>query len=228
MSSLGRRQALGLFLGMGAVSTLAPLARPASGGVAPRDRPDLAALFPRRIGAWREDARATGIVPLPEQDGRAYGLYDALLERVFTNAQGQRMMLSVAYGSDQSPNLQLHRPEACYAAAGFAVSGIQSAEIVVAGRPLPVERLLAETPTRSEPATYWMVLGGQVVSGHVTRKLHLLLAGMRREHPAGLLVRVSSIDADAAAAQRRQAQFIDEMVLAMDSTARRFTVGSAD
>jgi len=48
-------------------------------------------------------------------------LYSQILNRVYVNATGYRIMLLLAYGSDQHGSLQADKPEVCYPAQGFAL-----------------------------------------------------------------------------------------------------------
>jgi EpsI family protein len=48
-------------------------------------------------------------------------LYSQFLNRVYVNATGYRIMLLLAYGSDQHGSLQADKPEVCYPAQGFAL-----------------------------------------------------------------------------------------------------------
>ena len=46
-------------------------------------------------------------------------IYNQTLTRTYINPRGDRIMLSIAYGRDQSDALQMHKPELCYPAQGF-------------------------------------------------------------------------------------------------------------
>ena len=116
-------------------------------------------------------------------------------------------MLCVAYGSEQSPALQVHRPEVCYAAGGFRIEDVHGAQIELAARRLPVTRLWASMPGRSEPITYWIVLGDRVVADSGAFRWRQVMSGLRGEIGDGMLVRVSSIGRDAQAGYRTHARF---------------------
>jgi EpsI family protein len=152
-------------------------------------------------------------------------MYDQVLERTYLDGEGHRVMLSVAYGRQQSVGLQMHRPEVCYRAGGFHVQGIRAGQIRLGGRTLPVTRLFASLEGRPEPITYWRLLGDEVVADESQFRLRQLSLGARREIPDGLLVRVSSIDADVPAAYRIQERFVRDMAAAMDPVQRRRVLG---
>ena len=217
-----RRRAIGLAAGMGATALLGSLATPRR--LADAEPPlDLQRIFPTRFGAWQEDRVAAAFVrPADELTKR---LYEQLLERTFIDNEGRRVMLSVAYGQEQSAGLELHWPEVCYRFGGFAVHGKHLAELTSEDRKLPVTRLMADLPMRPEVITYWSVLGRERVADANTARLRRLAYAVRREVPDGLLVRISSIDPIPERAFRLQAAFIDEMLKAMAPQDRIRIVG---
>jgi EpsI family protein len=185
---------------------------------------ELQGMFPVRFGSWQEDKVAAAFVrPADELANR---LYAQLLERTFVDAQGRRVMLSVAYGREQASGLQLHWPEVCYRYGGFSVHGKHLAAVSVDGKDLPVTRLVAELPLRPEPVTYWSVLGHERIPDANTFRLRQLAYAVRREIPDGLLVRVSSIDPLAERAYALQAAFIDELLRAMAPPDRLRVIGT--
>jgi EpsI family protein len=165
-------------------------------------------LFPARFGAWQLEPAAAGLIRPAFEQARQFQMYDQVLERIYVNAAGQRIMLSVAYGRQQSVGLQMHRPEVCYKAGGFKVGDIQTGVLDIKGLSLPVTRLLASMEGRPEPITYWRLLGNEVVADEMQFKLRQLSLGAASAIPDGMLVRVSSIDENSQAAYLVQAEFI--------------------
>ncbi|MES2089334.1 MAG: exosortase C-terminal domain/associated protein EpsI, partial [Pseudomonadota bacterium] len=111
-------------------------------------------------------------------------------------------------------------------AGGFEVSDTASATIAVAGRPLVVTRLRAHMQGRPEPITYWRLLGdGVVAPDEAAFKFKQLALGLSGRVLDGLLVRVSSINADTAGAHRLQAKFADDMAKAMSPAMRQRAFG---
>src|SRR6267378_4531886 len=82
-------------------------------------------------------------------------LYSQILTRTYVNSAGYRIMLSLAYGSDQRGSLQAHKPEVCYPAQGFALQANEAASIATSYGAIPVRRLLTSLGARKEPVTYW-------------------------------------------------------------------------
>lgn len=222
----GRRRALGFAAAMGSVAAVTAMARP------PRPDPDapppvtLHTLFPERFGDWRVDELSRAFVRAANRDGRAYGLYDQLLERTFLRSDGLRIMLSVAYGREQSAGLQMHRPEICYRSGGYTISDMQATTLPLSGRTIAATRLMARLPGRPEPITYWTLMGGAVVADAAGIRRRRLAAVLRHQILDGLLVRISSIDDDAARAHEHQARFAEDVVAAIAPADRHRIIGN--
>lgn len=206
-----RRKALVILAGMGAAAALSAALKPRSTVSDLR----LDDLFPERAGAWKLDRQADAFVRPSNDRGRVYGVYDQVLERVYAGPGGARIMLSVAYGNAQSTGLQMHRPEICYAGGGFEVRGLHQAMFPLSRRVLPVTRLHAAKPGRSEPITYWTVLGGEVVKDGSSFRWRRLSSGLRGQLLDGMLVRISSIDPDPQRAYAMHEQFAQALLTAM-------------
>jgi len=203
----------------------------------------LESLFPKEISVqpdgaahaqgsvWRLDAVASGMVRPAFEAARRFQMYDQVLERTYVHPSGQRVMLSVAYGRQQSVGLQMHRPEVCYRAGGFRVSDVTPGTLTLSDLPealtLPVVRLIAALPERPEPITYWRLLGDEPVSDERTLKAKQLIAGLAHRGLAdGLLVRLSTIDADANTGWHWQEVFARDLAAALSPQQRLRVLGT--
>jgi EpsI family protein len=226
---MNRRLAASLALGLAMAGTSA-----LTGALTPRLRLaanqqhfSLEQMIPARFGGWTLD---TSIVPLkvdPERQTMLEKLYDQTLSRTYVNAAGQHVMLSIAYGGDQSKALQLHLPEVCYVAQGFQM--LTAGDDLLATRfgKLPVKRLVARQNERNEPITYWITIGGRAVMSGIEQKLQRLAYGLSGKIPDGMLVRVSTIQADAQDAYRMQDRFVNAMLDALAAKDRARLLGAA-
>ncbi len=194
---------------------LAAIAMAASAAAAPVLKPkaapaalDLERMVPRAFAGWRVDPASMPLPPAPDVRAKLDRIYQQVVSRTYVDAQGHAMMLTVAYGGDQSDALKVHRQEACYAAQGFDVRDVRSATLPAAGRAIPVTRMLAVRGARSEPVTYWFTMGDRVVLGRLDRLEAQLAAGFHGRIPDGLLVRVSSLSTDEASAFAAHAAFV--------------------
>src|SRR6185295_754125 len=83
--------------------------------------------------------------------------YDDLLMHTYRRADGQQVMMTIAYGRNQTQELKLHRPELCYYAQGFEVHtlGRRTVQLTPA-RTVSSLALLTRNRTRIEVVTYWI------------------------------------------------------------------------
>ena len=175
----------------------------------------LKSMVPNAFGEWELLlAQSTQIVD-PQQKEMLDKLYSETLTRTYVNSNGYRIMLSIAYGKNQSNALQMHKPEVCYPAQGFTLMDTKRGTLDLLGRPAAATRLQTSLGQRHEPVTYWAVVGDQVTKDAVDRKVIEMQYASRREIPDGMLVRVSSIDTDTANAFAIQSRFATQMVQAI-------------
>ncbi len=184
-------------------------------------------LVPTSFNGWRVDTNATGGIVNPQAEELLNKLYSQMLDRIYVDPLGRRIMLSIAYGEDQADDsVQLHYPEVCYPAQGFQLKGNRKETIQLAQGSVRVRRLQTQFgDSRYEPVTYWTIVGDQQSLGGWDRKFAEIRHGLRGEIVDGLLFRVSSIDRDTEEGFRLQDAFIRDVVAAMTPSARRQLVG---
>ena len=189
---------------------------------------DLERMIPRQFGEWREDASTAVRIVNPEQRVLLTKIYGQTLSRTYTSDSGARIMLSIAYGGEQSDAMQVHRPEICYPAQGFVLWQTTAGELPTPYGVLPVRRLITTLGNRREPITYWITVGDKAVKTGLPQKLAQLAYGVTGKIPDGMLVRVSSIDSDDARAYGIQEAFIKSMLGAMSEKHRARIAGGFD
>ena len=182
-------------------------------------------LVPARFAGWAIDQSIPMILPSPDVQAKLDAIYNQVVSRTYINARGERIMLSIAYGGDQSDGLRAHRPEVCYAAQGFSTRDLQDGQLELPGRRIPVRRLVATQGPRNEPITYWMTIGTQVARTGLETKLAQLRYSTRGLIPDGLLMRVSNISRDAQASYRLHDAFMNGLVAAVPAQDRWRLVG---
>ncbi len=177
---------------------------------------DLEAMFPRQFGDWHEDTRGPVTIVSPDVQAQLSALYNQLLNRNYVNSRGVRVMVSVAYGGDQSDATRAHRPDVCYPAQGFEIVAQERMRLALADRALPVEHMLSKLGARVEPVTFWFAIGDHVAVSGTDQKLAQLGYGLRGIIPDGMLVRVSTIDPEPQRGYAVQTEFIRQMRDAFD------------
>lgn len=176
---------------------------------------DLEAIFPKAFDGWQVDTRVPVQLISPDVAAVLNRTYNQTLSRTYVNRSGDRIMLSVAYGGDQSDGTRAHRPEVCYPAQGFQMLSSEMQELNAPPSPQRVRRLVAKLGGRVEPITYWVVVGDRVALSGTEQKLEQLSYSVKGVIPDGMLVRVSSIDRDSARAFKIQDAFIADLAKAL-------------
>lgn len=187
---------------------------------------DLEAMLPQRFGAWAVDESIAPLQADPRTTELLNKLYSQTLSRTYINQQGQRIMLSIAYGGDQSESMSVHKPEVCYPAQGFKVVKEGDASLDTGAGVIPVRRLVAVQGRRMEPITYWMTIGERVAQVQSAGwKLEQIKYGLTGRIPDGLLFRVSSITGDELGAYALQADFVRALMLSLPERDRPRFIG---
>jgi EpsI family protein len=189
----------------------------------------LADLVPSHFAAWQVDDRSVGGIVNPQAEALLNKLYSQLLDRVYVDPDGHRIMLSIAYGADQADDdVQLHYPEVCYPAQGFRVTNNRVSILSLPEGNVRTRRLDTQFgDSRFEPVTYWTIIGDQQSLGGLDRKLSEIRHGLRGEIVDGLLFRVSSIDRNFDQGFAVQDAFIRDLVHVLPPQARKQLVGLA-
>ncbi|NDV13135.1 exosortase-associated protein EpsI, B-type [Crenobacter caeni] len=227
MSGQTRRAFLASAL-MGGAALAAWAATPTRLLAAGRPAAALSAQLPQAFGAWRVDEGAARQVVNPQQQSELARIYADTLSRVYVNDEGQRIMLSLAYGRDQRDGMELHYPEVCYPAQGFREQAARDATLALPGRQMPVRELFMTLGGyRREPVTYWSLVGDEVVRGRRSKKMAEMAYGLSGVVPDGLLFRVSSIGPDDAASYALHHDFVHALYGALDESARDRFFGRA-
>lgn len=211
---------------MVAAAAAATMMRPTRYLADMRPKIDLESMFPRTAGEWSVDTSGPVQLISPTQEALINRIYSQTLSRVYVNRDGQRIMLSVAYGGDQSDATRAHRPEVCYPAQGFQIQSSQKALIDVGDRQVSARQIESRLGARHEPLTYWLSVADVTTTSGMEQKLAQIRYGLRGVIPDGMLVRVSSIDADSKRAYQTQLNFIRSLSAAVDTDVRARIFGA--
>ncbi len=217
MKFTNRRSVLGMLL-LGSASTTY-FAKPSVALADDLPPIDLSGMVPPAFGDWRQQPSSVQIIN-PQAQEMLDQLYSQTLSRTYANSQGYGIMLSIAYGKVQSGSLQLHRPDVCYAAQGFTLHSRQAGTLALGNATIPAMRFATSLKQRKEPVTFWMVVGEYVALTRSDQKLAEIRYAFRNRVADGMLVRVSSIDSDKAAAFALQEQFSAQLVAALAGDVR--------
>jgi EpsI family protein len=165
---------------------------------------------------------------MPTAEAPAETGYDDLLTRHFSDDAGRTIMFLLAYGAAQSGNTQLHRPEACYPAAGFSLGN--SARISIqapGGAEVEARTLTATKPGRIEQILYWSRVGAAFPTDSASQSLAVIRQSLGGNAPDGALVRISTLGSDRASALTLLRLFANDLLKQPGPSLRRLLVGQA-
>jgi len=186
---------------------------------------NLETMIPKQFGEWKMDETIVPLLADPKQTALLNKIYNQTLSRTYVNTAGERIMLSIAYGGDQSDAMAVHKPEVCYPAQGFQILKNSTDAFATGNGSIPVKRLIATQGQRIEPITYWTTVGDTVAVSSLKWKLSQLKYGLTGKIPDGLLFRISSIQADDAVAYKMQDDFARTLLGALTPSGRKRLIG---
>lgn len=186
---------------------------------------NLETLVPQEFDGWKIDNSAVSQLVNPDDKSFKSKIYNQILERTYIGKRGEQVMLSIAYGKDQSLDLHVHRPEICYSTSGFDISNLTPTFAETDFGSIPVIRMFAKQGARSEPITYWIRVGDSLTQGWLEQKMKALAYGLAGTSPDGLLFRVSNISNQVDDSYRMQLSFLNALLKAVRSEDRYLFLG---
>ncbi len=189
--------------------------------------PKYADIIPTAFGDWQMLEIPARAVVNPVQEERLMELYTETLARAYVHKPtGRLLMLSVAYGKDQSTDTQIHTPDACYPSQGFRVESREHHDIKIADGVVPTVRLLTTMGAeRTEPLTYFIRVGDGLARGSKERNLARLSMAVRGYLVDGMLFRVSEVTKSTDAFDL-QDRFIQDLLAQVPGDVKRHLIGS--
>jgi EpsI family protein len=175
-------------------------------------------LVPKIIGPWKFVA-ASGLV-VPPEDQLSRTLYSQLLTRVYSNGDNPPVMLLIAQSAGQTGILQVHRPETCYPASGYQISPVTRHDVALDPGTLTTNALTATNEGTTESIIYWTRVGDRIPTTWKQQKLDVAEENLRGIIPDAVLVRISTINSDGAAAQATLDSFARSLIGSVPSARR--------
>jgi EpsI family protein len=192
--------------------------------------------IPTSFGEWHEVR--TGLVQVDlaprgengEEEASLRWPYDQTLTRVYQRADGQMIMLALAWGSKQRQEIKVHRPELCYAGQGLQIVEQRHVSLDLSpSASVEANRLLTRNASRVEPVTYWIRIGDNIMARGRKVRVEIFQQALRGRIPDGILFRVSQALPSGSApdtSYRVQDDFIRALYAALDAGGRRLVVGA--
>ncbi|HJR82441.1 MAG TPA: EpsI family protein [Sphingomicrobium sp.] len=179
-------------------------------------------ILPEKIGQWTFVSTSGLVVPPEDQLSRA--LYSQLLTRVYSGEDGSTMMLLVAQSGSQTGILQIHRPEICYNAGGYALSDVHPHQVKLPGGVVPTMSMAASNGVRTERLLYWTRIGNHMPTSWRQQRIAVAIDNLKGRIPDAVMVRVSTFGNDGPAALASIDKFIRTMLASMTPAVRRVFV----
>jgi EpsI family protein len=210
---------------LGAVA-LAETLRPTKYWADHTGEPHYEQIVPHQFGDWEELPYGNRAVVNPVQEESLKRLYSQTFARTYVNKKlGRAIMLSIAYGRDQTNDTQLHTPEQCYPSQGFRVEQREDVDVPSPFGAIKATRVVTTMGTaRTEPLTYFIRVGDTVARGSKERNVERIKLALKGYLVDGTLFRVSEVNPKAEAFGL-QNQFINDLLKALPEHDRGFLIG---
>ncbi len=185
-------------------------------------------ILPSEIEGWT--SRDVSDLVAPETpDSLAARLYGETVGRIYhQQSTGDQVIMLMAHGDVENNELQLHRPEVCYPAFGFAIKENTPLSLgFPKGVTIPCRRLIATSNVRQETILYWTRLGEAFPTTVAEQRVERLRTAMHRYIPDGLLARFSVVGPDQASSLAIMERFVPNLVMHVAANQRRALIGTA-
>jgi EpsI family protein len=184
--------------------------------------------IPNQFGDWVYLPERQGRVVNPVQEEELMKLYSETVAKTFIHKPtGRAIMLSIAYGRNQSTDVQIHTPEQCYPSQGFKVENRADHDLATPYGNIKTVRLQTSMGAqRKEPLTFFLRVGDQIARGSKERNLARLSMAIHGYLIDGMLFRVSEISSDAPSSFKLQDQFIQDLLASVNEQDRARLIGS--
>lgn len=182
-------------------------------------------LIPRAFGPWTSEDVGDPLA-LNGPGTLSSKLYNQLVTRAYSDGRGSQILMLLAHGERQSDELQLHRPEVCYPAFGYALLRNEATQISLGeGITLPARRLVAKSPDHEESVLYWSRLGEYFPIDSSQQRADRFRNAMAGLIPDGILCRFSTPD-ESAKAWAGLELFVHDLIAATKPQGQKVLVGT--
>jgi EpsI family protein len=183
-------------------------------------------LIPRSFGAWTSEDIGDPLA-LNGPGTLSSKLYNQLVTRAYTDGPGgHQVLMLLAHGERQSDELQLHRPEVCYPAFGYALLRNEPMQLRLADDvTVPARRLVAKSPSHEESVVYWSRLGEFFPIDASEQRKDRFKNAVAGLIPDGILCRFSTAD-ESAKGWTGLEEFVHDLITATKPAGQRVLVGS--
>lgn len=205
--------------------------RPSINSAAPS--PHLEQTVPEQFGQWRTLPNPLIQASLSTDGATSTDQpYDEIVSRTYVNAQGDTVMMALAYGKNQRQEIKIHRPELCYPAQGFKVVALKPAVFegihsALSGSDVVGKRMVVHGKGHDEVVSYWIRIGDTFSASPWRIRWQIMQEGLQGRMTDGILVRLSQRvrpGTDPAPVHETLERFAAELVDATPQATRNYLV----
>ncbi len=184
-------------------------------------RMPLALEMPTVLQRWQKVSNDIAVVD-PTQEAVLEYLYAETFAATYRDHNNHLVMLSVAYGRDQSDGHEVHKPDLCYPAQGFSILESTPVNLKIgADYSISAKYLKTVKGDRPEPLLYWTTVGNRTYQGKLEKKRIGFEYALKNLIPDGLVVRVSTIENDEEEAKRFMNDFVSDWYAGASEASRQ-------
>lgn len=195
---------------------------------------DLENNIPKEFGEWKLAPQLTPQVSLVSDNNNLQNqIYDDVLMRTYTNKEGAKVMLALAYAKEQRQDVKVHQPDICYPAQGYQMLLSQSASFKISANAEPIlgRNQLYTGASHHEAVSYWIRVGDGAFLSGVQMRLKIIKDGLLHQRfDDGMLVRVSSVsqsDHDIDKLFKLHEKFLEDLTSSVAWNSRKLLVPAA-
>jgi EpsI family protein len=166
-------------------------------------------LIPEKVGGWTSRSDVELILPPPDELSEK--LYENLETRIFEGQGLPPIMFLIAYSSIQRNDVQVHRPEVCYPAAGLPITKNEPGKSQIGNVKLDSRFLIADRDGAQEMILYWTRVGDSYPLDWRSQRVEMAKANLSGAMPDGALIRFSTISNDEQDARKSLTEFAIQM-----------------
>jgi len=179
---------------------------------------------PRTVGNYSYMGEDGVVLPLGEDPTSK--IYSNFRYGTYITDDQAPVMLLIAYDRAQEYNLQIHRPEGCYPAAGFQLSHRQTIKTdEVLGVPSQATFLTATRAGRTEQILYWTRVGSEFPKDYDQQRYATIKSKFAGKIPDAVLFRISIISTDRDGALKTLLNFATSLARGLSAPAREIYFG---
>jgi EpsI family protein len=194
---------------------------------------DLENKIPKEFGEWKIVPQVTQQVSLVSDNNLQNQIYDDVLMRTYTNNDGAKIMLALAYAKEQRQDVKVHQPDVCYPAQGFQMLKSQLATFNISANASPIvgKNQLYSGSNHLEVVSYWVRVGDGTFLSGLQMRLKIIRDGLLKQRfDDGMLVRVSSAtqsDADTEVLFKLHEKFLNDLATSVVGHSRKLLIPEA-